>query len=344
MINKFKLSEVQAQAILEMQLQRLCALEREKIEQEYLGLIKMIEYYNSILASEKKQEDLIKGELADIKEKFADERRTDIVAQKEEIEIEDLIVEEDMVVTITGTGYIKRIPLSSYRQQKRGGRGVAAMSTSEEDFVEQMFVSSSKDTLLIFTNEGKVFPMRTYEIPVGTRTSKGRAIVNLLNLTGKEKAAATLSIKEFDSKQYIFLATESGIIKRSSLELFANMRKNGICAITLDKDDALIGVGICEDSDEAVLATQHGLSIRFPMEDVRPTGRQSQGVRGINLSKGDKALGMVLIKKALKKEEFCLLTATANGLLNARILMNTGCNRAAAKELLTSNFPIKSGK
>jgi DNA gyrase subunit A len=313
LMSKFKLSEIQAQAILEMQLQRLCALEREKIDLEYLELIKKIEYYNSILASEKKQEDMIKGELAEIREKFADERRTEIVAQKEEIEIEDLIVEEDMVVTITGTGYIKRIPLTAYRQQKRGGRGVAAMATSEEDFVEQMFVASSKDTLLIFTNEGKVFPMKTYEIPVGTRISKGRAIVNLLNLTGKEKASAALSIKEFDPKQYIFLATETGIVKRSSLELFGNMRKNGICAITLEKDDALIGVGVCEDSDEAVIATQEGLSIRFPMEDVRPTGRQSQGVRGINLSKGDKALGMVLIKKVLKKEDFCLLTATANG-------------------------------
>ncbi|MDD4182413.1 MAG: DNA gyrase subunit A [Candidatus Omnitrophica bacterium] len=313
LMKKFSLSEVQAQAILDMQLARLCALERDKIDQEYLELLKKIELYNSILASEKKQEALIKEELKILKEQFADERRTEIVAKTEEIEIEDLIVEEDMVVTISGSGYIKRMPLTAYRQQKRGGRGVAAMATSEEDFVEHLFVASSKDTLLVFTDEGKIYPIKTYEVPLGSRTSKGRAIINLLSLTTKEKITKVLSTKEFEPKQFILMATEGGIIKRTSLELFANIRKSGICAITLDKDDRLVGAGICEDKDEVILITEKGKSIRFEAKDIRPTGRQSQGVRGMKLGKGDVVVGMVLLEGTLKKEDFYILTATDNG-------------------------------
>ncbi|MDP2924401.1 MAG: DNA gyrase subunit A [Candidatus Omnitrophota bacterium] len=313
LMKKFSLSEIQAQAILEMQLVRLCALEREKIDKEYLELLKQIEIYNFILSSEKKQEELIKEELKSLKEQFADERRTEIVAQKEEIEIEDLIVEEDMVIAITVSGYIKRQPITSYRQQKRGGRGVTAITTAEEDFVEHLFVASSKDALLIFTDEGKVYPIKTYEVPVGSRTSKGRAIINLLNLTTKEKITKVLSIKEFDPKQSIFMATQKGIVKQCSLELFSNMRKSGICAITLEKDDHLVGAVICEEKDEVVLATKKGISIRFKTSQIRPTGRQSQGVRGIRLSKDDNVLGMVLIQGMLKKEDFYLFTATESG-------------------------------
>ncbi|MBU2102750.1 MAG: DNA gyrase subunit A, partial [Candidatus Omnitrophica bacterium] len=313
LMKKFKLSELQAQAILEMQLVRLCALEREKIDAEYLELIKKIEYYNLVLASEKKQEELIKGELKLLKEKFPEGRRTEIVTQKEEIEIEDLIVEEDMVIAVTGSGYIKRQPLTSYRQQKRGGRGITAMTTSEEDFVEQLFVASSKDTLLIFTDEGKTYPLKTYEVPLGTRVSKGRAVINVLNLTTQERMTTVFSIGEFDANKFIFMVTQKGVIKRTSLDLFSNMRKSGICAITLEKGDSLVGAGICEEKDEAVLATRRGLSIRFAIKDVRPTGRQSQGVRGIRLLKGDLVLGMVLIQGSLKKEGSYLLTATECG-------------------------------
>ncbi len=313
LVNKFKLSDIQAQAILEMQLQRLCALERKKIEEEYLELLKKIEFLKSILSSEKKQESLIKQELKEIKEKFSGPRRTDIIVQKEAIEIEDLIVEEDMVITISRSGYIKRIPLSSYRQQRRGGRGVAAMSTSEEDFVQHLFVASSKDTLLIFTNEGKVYPLKTYEVPQGSRTSKGRAIVNLLNLDSKVKITTVLSIKEFDPDSFIFMCTQKGIIKKTSLALFANARRSGIFAISLGKSDHLIGARLCQEKDEAILATQKGYSIRFRVKQARLTGRQSQGVRGIRVSKGDMVLGMVLIHTMFKKEDFYLLTATENG-------------------------------
>ncbi len=313
LMKKFKLSEAQAQAILEMQLQRLCALERQKIEDEYLELLKRIEYLKSILASEKKQEGLIKEELKDLKEKFADPRRTDIVAQKEEIEVEDLIVEEDMVITISKAGYIKRMPLSSYRQQRRGGRGVTAMAIADEDFVEHLFVASSKDTLLIFTGEGKAYPLKTYEVPVGSRVSKGRAIVNVLNLDAKETINTVLSIKEFNPDSYIFMATQKGMVKRSSLELFANARKSGILAINLEEGDRLIGTSLAQEKDEVILATRKGLSIHFGIGQVRPTGRQSQGVRGIKLGKGDLVLGMVLLETKLKKEDVYLLTATENG-------------------------------
>ncbi|MCP4653442.1 MAG: DNA gyrase subunit A [Candidatus Omnitrophica bacterium] len=313
LIKRFKFSDLQAQAILEMQLQRLCALERKKIDEEYLELLKKIQYLNSILASEKKQESLIKEELTELKDKFADPRRTEIVAQKEEIEIEDLIIEEDMVITISGSGYIKRIPLSSYRQQKRGGRGVAAMATSDQDFVEHLFVASSKDTLLVFTDQGKSYPLKTYEVPQGSRTSKGRAIINVLRLTNQEKITTVLAIKEFDEKSCIFMATQKGMVKRTSLSLFSNIRKNGITAVTLSKGDHLVGARICENGDEAILATQKGLSIKFTVKDVRSTGRQSQGVRGVRLGKGDIVLGMVLINGTLKKEDFYLLSATENG-------------------------------
>ena len=313
LMKKFKLSETQAQAILEMQLGRLCALERKKIDEEYLEIIKRIEHYNQILGSEKMQETLIKDELKELKEKFADDRRTEIVAKTEEIEIEDLIVEEDMVITISNTGYIKRMPLTSYRQQKRGGRGVTAVTTADEDFVEHLFVASSKDTLMIFTETGKAYPIKTYEVPTGTRTAKGRAIVNLLNLGGQEKVATVLSIKEFPPNQYIFMCTKEGMVKRTSLEQFANVRKNGICAITLSEKDQLIGAGVCAEEEEIVLAAQKGLAIKFAAKDVRPTGRQSQGVRGMRLSKGDIVLGMVLARKTLKQEGYDLLTATEKG-------------------------------
>ncbi len=313
LMKQFSLTDIQAQSILEMQLQRLCALERKKIEEEYLELIKRIEYYNTILASEKKQEALIIEEMEELKKKFADSRRTEIVAQKEEIEIEDLIVEEDMVVAITGSGYIKRQSVSTYRRQGRGGRGVTAISTKEEDFVEHLFVASSKDTLLVFTSEGKVYPLKTYEIPQGSRTSRGRAIVNLLQLRGSEKITTVLAIKEFSEDKYIFMATQGGMVKRTGLDLFANVRKNGILAMNLRKGDQLIGAALCEDKDHVFLATQGGMAIRFAVKDIRPTGRQSQGVRGVKLLKGDKVVSMALLTPAMKKGVASILTVTEKG-------------------------------
>ncbi len=343
LMKKFSLTEVQAQSILEMQLQRLCALERKKIDQEYLELIKRIEYFKSILASEKKQETLIKEELGELKKKFADARRTEIVAQKEEIEIEDLIVEEDMVVTVTGSGYIKRQPASAYRRQGRGGRGITAISPKEEDFVEHLFVASSKDILLIFTNTGKVYNLKTYEIPLGSRSSRGRAIVNLLNLSSKERLSAILAIKEFKEDSFIFMATKKGLVKKVNLGLFSNMRKSGIYALTLVKDDELIGAALCRENDEVMLATKQGFSIRFSVNEVRPTGRQSQGVKGINLSKNDEVIGMVLLRGGLKKGEFSILTVTENGFAKRTDVEEYRLQSRAGKGIINLKLSSKIG-
>ncbi|MCD6228674.1 MAG: DNA gyrase subunit A [Candidatus Omnitrophica bacterium] len=313
LIKKFSLTPIQAQSILEMQLQRLCALERKKIDQEYLELIKKIEYYNLILSSEKKQEEIIKQELKEIKEKFADPRRTEILAKKEEIEVEDLIVEEDVVITVTGSGYIKRQPVSAYRRQARGGRGITAITPREEDFVEHLFVSSSKDTLLIFTTQGKVYSLKTYQLPLGSRTSRGRAIVNLLSLSSQEKITTILAIKEFGEKEYIFMATQKGLVKRTQLSLFSNLRKSGIFAINLTGGDRLIGAAVTTGDSEAVLITREGFAIRFKVREIRPTGRKSAGVRGIKLTKGDDVVGMVVLNGGLKKKNFYILTATEKG-------------------------------
>ncbi|MCF7870643.1 MAG: DNA gyrase subunit A [Candidatus Omnitrophica bacterium] len=313
LIKEFKLTHLQAQAILQMQLQRLCALERKKIEKEYEELLKKIEELKSILFSQKKQESLIKEELKEVREKFSDPRRTDIVAEKEEIEVEDLIVEEEMVIAISRLGYIKRMPLTTYRHQKRGGRGVTAMATGDADFVQHLFVASSKDTLLIFTDEGKAYPLKTYEVPQGSRTSKGRAIVNVLKLNNNVQTTAVLAVKEFESSSFIIMATQQGMVKRCSLELFANARKSGIIAISLKKQDRLIGVQLSSEKEDIVLATKKGHSIRFGVKQARATGRQSQGVRGIKLAKTDIVLGMEAIEPSLKKEDLFLLTATEKG-------------------------------
>ncbi len=313
LMKRFSLTEIQAQSILEMQLQRLCALERKKIDEEYLELIKKIEYYQLILSSERKQEELIKEELRELKEKFADSRRTEIVAEREEIEVEDLIVEEEVVIAITGSGYIKRQPISTYRRQQRGGKGVSAITTKEEDFVEHLFVASSKDTLLFFTNLGKVYSLKTYKIPTGTRTWRGKAIINLLRLSSREKITAILAVKEFEKEISVFMATASGLVKRVALEVFSNIRKRGISAINLNKNDYLIGAGLCREDAEVILITKKGFSIRFPVEDVRVMHRQARGVKGIKLSSDDCVVGMVVLAEDIINKDFYLLTATKKG-------------------------------
>jgi DNA gyrase subunit A len=344
LIKEFKLTHLQAQAILQMQLQRLCALERKKIEQEYEELLKKIEQLKSILVSEKKQESLIKEELKEIKEKFSDPRRTDIVAEKEEIEVEDLIVEEEMVIAISRLGYIKRMPLTTYRHQKRGGRGVTAMATGDTDFVQHLFVASSKDTLLIFTDEGKAYPLKTYEVPQGSRTSKGRAIVNVLRLDNNVQTTAVLAVKEFESNSFIIMATQQGMVKRCSLKLFANARKSGIIAITLKKEDRLIGVQLSTEQEDIVLATKKGHSIRFGVKQARATGRQSQGVRGIKLAKTDIVLGMEVVEPSLKKEDLFLLTATEKGFAKRTQIKEYRSQSRGGKGIINIKLASKVGE
>jgi DNA gyrase subunit A len=314
LIASFKLSDVQAQAILEMQLQRLTALEVDKLEAEYKELMKRIEYFRSILASEKLQEGLIKDEMNELIEKVGDERRTEIVNEAEDIEIEDMIADEEMVVTISNTGYIKRLPLSAYRKQGRGGRGAKGMATKEEDFVEHLFVSKAKDTLLVFTSSGKVFALKTWQVPEGSKISRGRAIVNLLEVSSEERVMTVMPIREFASNQFIVMATQQGVVKRTELSQFANIRRTGIIAITLVDNDTLIKAEHQAHPDtELLLTTYEGKALRAMASDVRSTGRSSQGVKGIELAEGDRVIGMILISPQMKKDGVFLFTATERG-------------------------------
>ncbi|PIQ84830.1 MAG: DNA gyrase subunit A, partial [Candidatus Omnitrophica bacterium CG11_big_fil_rev_8_21_14_0_20_63_9] len=305
---KFELSDRQAQAILEMQLQRLTALERDKIDAEYKELLKKIEYYQMLLKSEKKVLELIKDELQELKKKFGDERRTEILGEVKDFKIEDLIAEEDVVIMISHAGYIKRLPVSAYRKQRRGGVGVTAMETKEEDFVEHLFIASTLETLLFFTNQGRCYWLKVHEVPQASRYAKGTAIVNLLSLQKDERLSTFVSVKEFVAERYLVMATKQGTVKKSSLDAYSNPRKAGIIAITLEKGDELIEAEITDGKQELLLITKQGLAIRFPEEQAREVGRASRGVRGIRLGKSDDVIAMQLVRKGSS-----LLTVTELG-------------------------------
>lgn len=297
LMSKFGLSERQSQAILDMRLRRLTGLERGKIEEEYGELIKEINRLKEILGSEELIYGIIKEELLEIKEKYGDERRTMIVPSEEEINIEDMIKKEDVIITLTHFGYIKRIPENTYRLQRRGGRGVAALTTREEDFVEHLFITSTHDTIMFFTNAGRVHSLKAYEIPEGGRQSKGMAIVNLLNLAGDEKINAVIPISEYEPDSNLVFVTKNGITKRTKFEHFKNIRKTGLIAIGLRDDDELISVRKTYGEEELIIVTAKGMAIRFKEEDVRQMGRTAMGVKGINLNKKDEVVGMDLVEE-----------------------------------------------
>jgi len=313
LMKNFKLSELQAQAILEMQLQRLTALERSKIEEEYKALQKDIKYYRAILSTPKMVDDLIKEDLQELKKKYGDDRRTEIAAKAEEIEVEDLIAEEDMAITISNTGYIKRLAVSAYRKQKRGGKGVSAMKTKEEDFVRNLFVASSKDYLLFFTDQGRVHWLKVYAIPIASRSAKGKAIVNLLMLEKNENITSVLAVKDFPDDQFVVMATSQGTIKKTQLSAFSNPRKAGIIAVSLEKGDHLIGTAISSGKHEILLATRQGKSLRFPEKNIREMGRSAKGVRGINLAREDVVVGMQVFPSDIDKTGATLLTVSSLG-------------------------------
>ena len=313
LMKKFGLSEIQAQAILEMQLQRLTALERGKIEEEYKALLRDIENYRAILASEKKIQEIIKDELIEIKKKYNNDRRTEIAGKAEEIEVEDLIVEEDMAITITNSGYIKRLAVSAYRKQKRGGKGVSAMSTNEEDFVKQLFVASSKDYLLIFTNQGVVRWLKVYEIPVASKTAKGKNIVNLLAISKDEHISSIVAVKDFSESLSVVMATAKGNVKKTKLSAFSNPRRGGIVGMTLDKNDRLIGTALSNGKYEILLATKEGKSLRFAEKNIRDMGRSARGVRGIRLGAKDEVVSMLVFPPDVAKTGSTLLTVMALG-------------------------------
>lgn len=308
LIDGFDLSEKQAQAILDLRLQRLTGLEREKIEQEYKDVLETIEWLESVLADEHKVLGLIRDELLDVKKRFADERRTVITSDVSKLQLEDLIAEEDIVITLTHGNYIKRLPVDTYRNQKRGGRGVTGMGTKEEDFVEHLFVTTTHHNILFFTNRGRVYRLKGYEIPEASRTAKGTATINLLPLEAKEKITAVIPIKEFTNRKFLFMATQKGIVKKTELMEFDTARKTGLIAISLDEDDDLIDVKLTNGEQHVILGTRDGLAISFPETDVRSMGRNAHGVRGIRLHTNDQVVGMDTVRKEAE-----VLTVTAEG-------------------------------
>ncbi|MEW6008282.1 MAG: DNA gyrase subunit A [Candidatus Omnitrophota bacterium] len=338
LMKNFKLSEEQAVAILEMQLQRLTALERSKIEAEYLELIKRIEILRSILASEKKVEALIKEELSELKKKYSDERRTEIVGEVQELDIEDLIAEEDVVITISHTGYIKRLPVSSYRKQHRGGKGVTGAEVKEEDFIEHLFVASTHDYILCFTDSGRVLWLRVHEVPQASRMSKGKAIVNLLELKGQEKISACIPVKEFSADKFLVMATKNGLIKKTRLDAFSNPRKGGIIGLTLEKNDQLISVKVTDGKQEILLATRLGKAVRFPEKHVREMGRAAKGVKGISVGKNDNVIAMEIPDK-----EDTFLTVTEQGFAKRTSAKEYRLQSRAGKGIINIKVTNKNG-
>lgn len=308
LIERFGLTDKQAQAIVDMRLGKLSGLEREKLEEEYRDLIARIAYFRNILADEKQVLKIIREELTEVRNKFGDARSTRITPVLEDLEDEDLIAEEDVVIAITHSGYIKRQPITTYRSQKRGGRGITAITTKEEDFVEHLFITTTHNYLLFFTNKGKVYRLKGYEIPEASRQAKGTAIVNLLNLTGEENVTAVIPVREFVEGQQLLTATIKGIVKKTCLLEYDTPRKDGIIALTLDEGDELVGVALTTGEDDIIIATSGGYAIRFSEKDVRSMGRTARGVRGINLTKGDRVVGMTIIKPGAS-----LLAVTENG-------------------------------
>lgn len=335
---KFGLSERQAEAIVEMRLKQLTGLEREKLEQEYKELVSKIAYLRSILESEKKVLDIIKKELLVIKKKFGDPRRSFISNEVVALGTEDLIPEEDVVITITNQGYIKRIPLDTYRNQRRGGRGVMAMGTKTEDFVRHLFVTTTHHFFLFFTNQGKVFRLKVHEIPEAGRQAKGTAIVNLLYIGGDEKITAVIPVKEFDSEQYLFMATRHGLVKKTSLDQYDTSRRDGIIAISLNEEDQLVDVKLTSGEEQIVLATKRGQAIRFPEEQVRPMGRNTRGVRGISLAANDEVVGMETVRP-----DAYLLTVTANGFGKRTLLTEYRAQTRGGKGVINIKVNKRNG-
>ena len=294
LIERFGLTDAQAQAIVDMRLRALTGLEREKLENEYAELMKQIEYLKSILADRKILLGVIKEEITFIANKYGDERRTQIGFDESDLSMEDLIPEQDIVITATKLGYIKRMTTDTFKSQNRGGKGIKGMQTIDEDYVEELFMTSSHHYILFFTNKGRVYRLKAYEIPEAGRTSRGTAIVNLLQLMPEEKITAAIPVKEFEAGKYLFMATKQGLVKKTSMDEYENVRKTGLAAITLREDDELIEVKITDNEKDVFIVTKYGQCIRFDEKDVRPTGRTSMGVRGINLEDNDEVVGMQL--------------------------------------------------
>ena len=341
LMERFGLSEIQAQAILDMQLKRLSGLQREKIEEEYNELMKLIAYLKEVLSSETLVYKIIKDELLEIKDKYGDDRLTKIIPAVGEFNAEDLIKEEQTVVALTHFGYIKRMPIDTYRSQKRGGKGITGIATREEDFVKQIFTASTHDTILFFTNKGKLYKLRGYEIPEAGRTAKGTAIVNLLNLDAGEKISAVIPIQNFAEGKYLLMATKNGLIKKTALKEYDSARRTGLQGITLKEDDELITVRLTDGEDNVVLVTREGMCITFDEKDVRPIGRVSQGVIGIRLDNDDEVIGM---ESVIAGGKATLLAITENGFGKRTELDEYRVQIRGGKGVITYKITPKTGK
>ncbi len=339
LMKKFKLSEIQAKAILDMRLQRLTGLERKKIEDEYKETIKLIERLKGILASEKKQRQILIEELQIVKEKFGDERRTEVVRDYKEFSLEDIIAEEDVVVTISHQGFIKRFPVSGYRRQARGGKGVIGAGSKEEDFIEHMFVASTHHYIMFFTDKGKCYWLKVHEIPEGGRATKGRSILNLIEKEKEEKVTAFVTVKEFTDDKFIVMATEKGTVKKTVLSAYANIRRGGINAINLAAGDRLMEAKLSDGNNDIIIGTKNGMAIRFNEKDVREMGRTAIGVRGVKLGKNDVVIGMIVVRNATT-----LMVVTEKGFGKRSEIEEYRLTRRGGKGVITVKTSDKNGK
>ncbi len=338
LMEAFNLSEKQAQAIVDMRLGRLSGLEREKLENRYREVQEKIQYYRAVLADEVLLLQIIKDELTVIRNKFGDDRRTEITTDDSEIDIEDLIQEEESVITLTHFGYVKRLPADTYKSQKRGGKGIVGLSTREEDFVEKLFITSTHNYIMFFTNKGRVYRLKAYQIPEAGRQAKGTAIVNLLELDGDEKITAVIPVENYNEGTYLIMATKNGHVKKTDLMEYDSIRKGGLAAVTLRENDELIEVRLTDGTKDIILVTRNGMSIRFSEDDVRPLGRVSQGVRGISLEEGDYVVGM-----GASIPDATLLVVTENGFGKRTELDEYKVQSRAGKGILTYRVTEKTG-
>lgn len=340
LMKELRLTEIQTKAILEMQLQRLTQLEREKIDEEYLELIKKIEYYRAVLKSRRKVLEIIKEETLEVLKKYGDERRTQIVAAEGDIDVEDLIAQEDVLITISHAGYIKRIPVSMYRRQNRGGSGVSGAGVrDDEDFIEHLFLASTHDFIMFFTNQGRVYWRKAYDIPQASRQAKGKAIVNFLSLTQNEQVSGFLQVKEFDDKRYVLMVTAKGVIKKTNLIEYSRPRSTGINAITLRDKDELVACKITSGKDEIFIATRDGKAIRFREDNVREMGRNASGVRGVNLAKGDEVIAAEIVNP-----KATALTVTQNGFGKKTLFSQYRIQTRGGKGIINIKVSEKNGK
>jgi DNA gyrase subunit A len=336
---RFTLSEKQSKAILDMRLAKLTGLEREKLDEELKEIRALIKDLKGLLASRERRMGILKQELEELERKFGDERRTEIVADQGDFTIEDLIAEEDMVITISHAGYIKRIPVSTYRRQRRGGRGLAGMGTKEEDWVEHLFIASTHDYVLFFTQSGQLYWLKVYDIPQGGRAAKGKPVINLIQIKPDDRIAAWVAVRTFDDQHFLVFATAGGTVKKTVLSAYGNPRASGINAINIEPGDGLIDVQVTDGSNDVVLATRHGMSIRFHEHDVREMGRATTGVRGIELESEDRVIGMVVIRR-----DATLLVVTAKGLGKRSELAEYRVQHRGGKGIITLKRTDKTGE